>query len=63
LNRILGWGPDPLAFLHMDHPDREYQTPRRLVSPENPSSVDLELGLYQEAASSTASAGTRDPFL
>jgi hypothetical protein len=63
LNRILRLGPDPLAFLHMDHLDRGYQTPRTRVSPENASSVDLELGLYQEAVSSTASAGTRDPFL
>lgn len=63
LNRILGWGPGPLEFQHMDHLDIEYHTTRGPVSPENASSVDLELGLNQEAESSSASAGTRDPFL
>jgi hypothetical protein len=56
------WSPDPLELEHM-HLNGQYQTTLRLDSPENSSSLDLELGLPQEAQSSAASAGSREPFL
>jgi hypothetical protein len=56
------WSPDPLELEHM-HLNGQYQTTLRLDSPENSSSLDLELGLPQDAQLSTASAGSRELFL
>ena len=56
------WTPDPLELEHM-HLNGQYQTTARLDSPENSSSLDLELGIPRDAQSSAASAGSGRPFL
>jgi hypothetical protein len=57
-----GWNSDPFELQHM-HLSGQYQTTARAYSPDHSSSFDLESGLPHQAQSSTASAGSRQPFL